>query len=177
MPSRAAEPMTAPAELSITIGLWTFAVLAVAARGLARETAFVNVTPAAAQPGLARGPILGQVTDAGIRVWGRTSAPAALAFRFGVAANRLDRSSDATNTEAAHDNTGAVELRRLEPDTRYHLRAVVAGRPQGPTASFRTLPSQSRMRDDVHNPRGLFNLKFQFGSCAGGVAKFGSAVP
>jgi alkaline phosphatase D len=36
----------------------------------------------------------------------------------------------------------------------------------GPDGMFLTLPSAEDHRDAITNPRGLFNFRFQFGSCA-----------
>jgi hypothetical protein len=44
--------------------------------------------------------------------------------------------------------------------------------------SFRTLPSAEEHRHDVYNPRGLFNVKFEAGSCANqGPHSLGPSLP
>ena len=40
------------------------------------------------------------------------------------------------------------------------------GRPHGLPGSFRTLPNAEISRNEEHNPDGLFNFRFQIGSCA-----------
>ena len=40
-------------------------------------------------------------------------------------------------------------------------------------AAFVTLPSAEAHREPTHNPRGLFNFRFQFGSCANQNPKSG----
>lgn len=115
---------------------------------------------------LSHGPILGQVTASSIRVWGRTSAPAALGFRYGTDPAELNHLSPGVETVAGHDFTGWVEIAGLQPHTTYHVQAMVGGQPAGPMATFRTLPAAEGLRHAEHNPRGLFNFRFQFGSCA-----------
>lgn len=129
-------------------------------------TLFFSGTQARAETSVTHGPLLGRVTETSIAIWARTSRPATLGFRYGTQPDRLETTSTTARTVHAHDLTGAIELMGLRPNTRYHAQALVDGKPSGPVASWRTLPSAEALRDPVHNPKGLFNFKFQFGSCA-----------
>ena len=115
---------------------------------------------------LTHGPMLGHVTENSVRVWGRTSDPGEFTVRFGTDPSRLDQVSAAATTSLSHDNTGFVTLTGLQPDTRYHYQIFVLQRPHGIAGSFRTLPSADIVRNEEHNPRGLFNFRFEAGSCA-----------
>ncbi len=119
---------------------------------------------------LTHGPMLGHVTDTTIKVWGRTSDAGEFVVHFGedtgtVEATLKEISPPAT-TSTDHDNTGTVQLIGLKPDTRYHYQIWVNGRPHGLPGHFRTLPSVAESRNAEHNPEGLFNFRFEIGSCA-----------
>lgn len=115
---------------------------------------------------LTHGPMLGHVTATSVRVWGRTSDPGTFRVRYGTDPQRLDLISPPVPTAAGHDNTGSVEITGLTPDTRYHYRIFVLDRPHGIPGSFRTLPHADAVRNDAYNPDGLFNFRFEIGSCA-----------
>ncbi len=115
---------------------------------------------------LTHGPMLGHVTDSSVRVWGRTSDPGRFEVRYGTAADRLDQTSPAAETVIGRDNTGVARVDGLEPGTAYHYQVWVNGRPHGLPGSFRTLPNAEVSRNEKHNPEGLFNFRFQIGSCA-----------
>lgn len=115
---------------------------------------------------LTHGPMLGRPTAHSVRVWGRTSDPGEFTVHYGTGADQLDQVSEPATTTLAHDNTGVAELSELEPDTRYHYQLWVNDRPHGLPGSFRTLPSAEQSRNAKHNPEGLFNFRFQIGSCA-----------
>lgn len=114
---------------------------------------------------ITHGPMLGHVTAESISVWARTSKPGQFQVRYGRMPDQLDRVSQSTTTTADRDNTGWVHLKGLSPNTRYYYRPVTGG-DNGPAGSFVTLPSAAAYRDPSTNPRGLFNFRFQFGSCA-----------
>jgi phosphodiesterase/alkaline phosphatase D-like protein len=111
---------------------------------------------------LTHGPILGRVGPGRIGVWVRTDRPATFVVRFGDQANRLDRQSPMGKTALERDNTGWVALEGLVPGARYHYQVSVDGKPHGPKATFRTLRDAVQFRDPRHNPRGLFNFRFEF---------------
>lgn len=117
-------------------------------------------------PILTHGPMVGKPTANSMRIWGRTSVPTTFEVRYGVSAERLDEKSAPVATLLEHDNAGWVELSGLKSDTRYHYRLVIGGYPQGETGTFRTLPSTEEHRHPELNPKGLFNFRFQIGSCA-----------
>ena len=99
-------------------------------------------------------------------VWGRTSDPGEFFVNYGTSPERLDQRSESATTKIEHDNTGVAKLRNLQADTRYFYQVEVNGRPHGLPGSFRTLPSAEESRNAEHNPKGLFNFRFQLGSCA-----------
>ena len=115
---------------------------------------------------LTHGPMLGRLAADSVRVWARTSDPGAFEVRYGTEPETLDQVSAAAATSLDHDNTGAAELKALRPDTRYHYQVWVNNRPHGLPGSFRTLPSEAQVRNEEHNPQGLFNFRFELGSCA-----------
>lgn len=112
------------------------------------------------------GPMLGLVTESSVKVWARTHNAGTFTIRFGVQPDRLDRASDVVTTTVDRDHTGWTTLTGLQPQTMYHYQAYIGAVPSGPAGSFRTLPSATAHREPAHNPRGLFNFRFQFGSCA-----------
>jgi alkaline phosphatase D len=114
---------------------------------------------------ITHGPMLGHVSADSISIWARTSRPGQFQIQYGRTADRLDHRSGFATTTADRDNTGWVRLTGLESNTRYYYRPITAD-DAGPEGSFRTLPSPDSYRDQVTNPRGLFNFRFQFGSCA-----------
>jgi phosphodiesterase/alkaline phosphatase D-like protein len=115
---------------------------------------------------LTHGPMLGHPTATSVRVWARTSDSGEFSVHFGTTADKLDQSSQPTTTKIEDDNTGVVTLKGLKPDTRYHYRVWVNERPHGVPASFRTLPSAEESQNPEYNPKGLFNFRFEVGSCA-----------
>jgi alkaline phosphatase D len=131
---------------------------------------FVGIaSPAAAQRDpirLTHGPMLGKPTAHSVAVWGRTSDPGEFIVKYGGDANHLEQASRPATTSIDHDNTGVAQLTDLKSDTRYHYEIWVNGRPHGLPGSFRTLPSAEGTRNEPHNPKGLFNFRFEIGSCA-----------
>lgn len=115
---------------------------------------------------LTHGPMLGQPTATSMVVWGRTADPGEFVVRYGTELDRLPHSSAPALTTLDHDNTGVALLKELQPDTRYHYQIYVLDRPQGELGSFRTLPNADSVRNEKYNPDGLFNFRFEIGSCA-----------
>ena len=115
---------------------------------------------------LTHGPMLGQPTATSMKVWGRTSVAGEFTVRYGTDPGNLDLQSEPATTTVQHDNTGVAELKDLKPNTRYHYHIYVGDRPHGLPGSFLTLPSAEQSREPTYNPKGLFNFRFQIGSCA-----------
>lgn len=115
---------------------------------------------------LTHGPMLGHVTEQSVRVWARTSEPGEFEVRFGTEPDQFNHVGPTAATHIDQDNTGVGQLTGLRPDTQYHYQVWVNGRPQGLPGRFRTLPSAEQSRNDEYNPEGLFNFRFQIGSCA-----------
>ena len=99
-------------------------------------------------------------------VWGRTSDPGEFVVHYGVSSEKLDEVSEPAHTSSGHDNTGVARLKKLHSDTRYYYQVFVNGRPHGLPGTFQTLPSADDTRNEKYNPDGLFNFRFQIGSCA-----------
>ncbi|MEE3371517.1 MAG: metallophosphoesterase family protein [Planctomycetota bacterium] len=110
--------------------------------------------------------MLGNPTAHSMSVWGRTSDPGKFLVRYGLKATRLNQTSEPATTRIGHDNTGVALLKNLKSDTRYHYQVWVNGRPHGLPGVFRTLPNANDTRHEKYNPKGLFNFRFQIGSCA-----------
>ena len=129
--------------------------------------AFVATANAERDPiRLTHGPMLGNPTAHSVTVWGRTSVPGEFTVRYGTDPDHLDELSKPGLTKIGHDNTGVVELTKLKSDTRYHYQIWVNERPHGLPGTFLTLPSADDTRNKEYNPEGLFNFRFQIGSCA-----------
>jgi len=120
---------------------------------------------------LTHGPMLGRAGSESVAVWARTSDPGEFVVRYGTqpppahGGDASQSQSDPARTRLEHDNTGVAMLIGLQPGTRYHYRVFVDGYPQGKFGTFKTLPSQESSVSE-HNPNGLFNFRFQIGSCA-----------
>lgn len=117
-------------------------------------------------PTMTHGPMLGQPTESSMVVWARTSQPTGFQVRYGLAELELSQVAQSQATSFEHDCTGTVELTQLASATRYYYQVFIQDLPQGKINSFKTLPSSQAMRDPQLNPQGLFNFKFEIGSCA-----------
>ncbi|MCA9034810.1 MAG: alkaline phosphatase D family protein [Planctomycetaceae bacterium] len=126
----------------------------------------VQAVSAADPPTMTHGPMLGMPSSHSMTIWARTSAPTPFSVHYGTAPDTLTDIATSQPTQLQHDNTGTLTLRNLLPATRYWYQVFVKDFPQGSIESFRTLPSSDAVRNPEHNPRGLFNLKFEIGSCA-----------
>lgn len=115
---------------------------------------------------LTHGPMLGKPTTDSVLVWGRTSEEGEFIVKYGLAENALDQTSQPATTKIGHDLTGFTQLSGLKGDTRYHYQIFVEGNPHGLPGSFLTLPSKKDSIHPEHNPEGLFNFRFEVGSCA-----------
>ncbi|SMP74699.1 PhoD-like phosphatase [Neorhodopirellula lusitana] len=127
---------------------------------------------------LTHGPMLGRPTSKSMAVWARTSDAGQFIVRYGTTpplphgGDNWTHQSQPASTTLEHDNTGVAILKELTPDTRYHYRVFVDGHPQGNFGSFKTMPSQEASISE-HNPEGLYNFRFQIGSCANQNPKHG----
>ena len=129
--------------------------------------ALLNIVQANRDPiRLTHGPMLGHPTSESVRVWARTSDPGEFFVRFGMEEDNLTQISKSTLTKIENDNAGFVTLEKLLPNQRYHYQVIVNSRPHGLPGSFLTLPNSKLTQNPEHNPKGLFNFRFQIGSCA-----------
>ncbi len=113
------------------------------------------------------GPMLGRLTANQVAVWVRTSAPGTFRVRYGATAAALTEMSPVGTTVLGNDNTGSVLLQGLTPGTTYFYQVVPTGKesaPVRPDGSFMTLPDAASVRNAEHNPNGLFNFRFEFGT-------------
>lgn len=117
-------------------------------------------------PTMTHGPILGRPTSQSMAVWVRTSHPTRYEVRYGLDPGQLDQQVAGQATELGHDLTGWTNLEALASDTRYYYQIFIEGWPQGGVNSFKTLPDSAKLVDAQYNPSGLFNFKFEIGSCA-----------
>ena len=115
---------------------------------------------------LTHGPMLGQPTAHTMTVWARTSDPTEFHVRYGTSESKLDQVSPAGKTSIEDDNTGTATLVDLKADQRYFYQVYINDRPHGLPGSFLTLPDAEEVKHPEHNPEGLFNFRFQIGSCA-----------
>ncbi len=112
------------------------------------------------------GPMLGLVTSSSVRVWARTHKAGEFTVHYGSTETQLDQTSGVVTMTAEHDHTGTITLSGLQPETMYYYQVFIGKVPSGPAGSFLTLPDAEAHREATYNPRGLFNFRFQFGSCA-----------
>jgi len=112
------------------------------------------------------GPMLGRLGPSEIGVWVRTSRPGSFRVRYGLDPAHLDVLSAPGTTAIEHDNTGSVLVTGLTPNTKYYYQVVAgdAKPPVVPDGAFTTLPSAAAYRNAAHNPKGLFNFRFEFGT-------------
>ena len=115
---------------------------------------------------LTHGPMLGMPGSDSMRIWGRTSQPGYFHVAYGKSPDQIILNSTKAYTLLENDNTGFVDLKNLEADTTYHYRIVVNGRPHGQPGQFRTFPDPAQTKNEKYNPNGLFNFRFEIGSCA-----------
>ncbi|MDA1015549.1 MAG: metallophosphoesterase family protein [Planctomycetota bacterium] len=130
---------------------------------------------------ITHGPILGRLSDHGIGVWARTARSGNFAVKYGLAANKLDKTSTAATTKLEHDNTGWVHITGLKSDTKYYYKLVMPDYSDklGRNGSFRTLPNPKQHMDPKLNPKGLFNFSFEFacGNNQNPTHSLGPALP
>ncbi|MCK0190888.1 alkaline phosphatase D family protein [Arenibacter sp. F20364] len=130
---------------------------------------FLVITfPAWSQVGntITHGPILGHISHNSVRIWGRTSTPGPfnIVYQQTEVTSQTPKSVE-VNSFRADDTTGWTTLTNLEPDTVYSFYLQVDG-DKSKEGSFRTLPDSKDYVNVTHNPEGLFNFKFEYGSCA-----------
>jgi phosphodiesterase/alkaline phosphatase D-like protein len=116
---------------------------------------------AAEEPRLTHGPILGQPGTTSMTVWVRTNMPTNTFLRYGTSSQALNQTSKVLRTAYDRDLTARIPLTDLQADTAYHYEVVVGEVPSRIGGSFTTLPSSVHLAN-AHNPKGLFNVKFEF---------------
>ncbi|MBI3207492.1 MAG: alkaline phosphatase D family protein [Candidatus Solibacter usitatus] len=118
--------------------------------------------------GITHGPLLGHVGLREIWIWGRTARPGEFRVRYGTTPGNLDQLSTPVATNFDHDLSAWAHITGLQPDTKYYYRLIAGTDSTGSAehgGSFRTIPDPDAFRHAETNPRGLFNFKFEFGSC------------
>jgi alkaline phosphatase D len=114
---------------------------------------------------ITHGPILGHVTHNSIRVWGRTLMPGNFEIVYQKEGASSTISKIPISTQLSDDNTGWATLTNLTPNTKYSYYLQWGNR-KSKGGSFRTLPDSKNYTNEKHNPKGLFNFRFEYGSCA-----------
>jgi alkaline phosphatase D len=92
---------------------------------------------------LIHGPMLGAMTDHGVRIWGRTADESKVTVRvFEQKANGNPVAISSANTTKQADFTAVVPIGGLKPDTQYFYDLVVNGKPveSAPRYPLRTFP-------------------------------------
>ncbi|WP_211341748.1 alkaline phosphatase D family protein [Ulvibacterium marinum] len=126
--------------------------------GVAQERTAENIT---------HGPILGHVTDSTIRIWIRTGFPGKFTVTYSKSESHLNIVDKVFGfTYRSDDNAGWVTLKNLYPDTHYNYEVGYNRNGDRLGGTFKTLPSIKDHIDPEYNPKGLFNFRFEFGSCA-----------
>ena len=121
---------------------------------------------------ITHGPMLGHVTKDSIRVWARTSDAGAFVVEYveadevGAADWSKSTISDPVLTAIPNDNTGWTTLTALNSGTKYHYRVWAFNGQLGEGGTFHTLPAAEAYANPEYNPAGLFNYRFEVGSCA-----------
>jgi phosphodiesterase/alkaline phosphatase D-like protein len=118
--------------------------------------------------GITHGPFLGHVGMTEIHIWGRTQRPGEFRIRYGTAEGKLDQISAPVATSWDHDNSAWAKITGLKAGTKYYYRLVAGSNNEGSAehgGSFLTLPDAAAYRHPETNPKGLFNFRFEFGSC------------
>jgi alkaline phosphatase D len=113
-------------------------------------------------PKLTHGPVLGHVSSSEVWIWGRTERARPLRVRYGLAKDALNQTSAPVDTKLENDLTAWIPVRGLKSNTRYYYQ-LDAG---GPVGTFHTVPEAADYAHPSSNPKGLFNFRFAFGSCA-----------
>jgi alkaline phosphatase D len=108
-------------------------------------------------PGLIHGPMLGAVTDHAARFWVRTWRETPVTIRVFDGASKAGQAE--AKTEASQDYTAVIEVKGLEPATRYRYDVLIGGRSalQTDLPSFETFPTRGQSR----------RFRVAFGGCAG----------
>ena len=133
--------------------------------------------PAFSQDGDARairvthGPMLGRPASDSMTIWARTNDPGEVKIFYGTDAKNLDQTAPLLTTSIDHDNTGITTIENLEPGTRYFYRVE----DHQLSGSFTTLKSADDYRNAETNPKGLFNLRFEF-ACGNNQRAGGNSV-
>ena len=122
------------------------------------------------------GPILGRPAPDSMSLWVRTVRPGKVTVFYGTDEKKLDQTASLTSTSIDHDNTGVLTLKNLTPNTVYYYRVE----DHQLSGSFRTLPSAADFQNPETNPKGLFNVRFEF-ACGnnqgGGSDSVGPTLP
>jgi len=130
---------------------------------------------------ITHGPILGRLGAHEIGIWARTHHPGTFQIRYGFQPDHMDNLSNPVTTRIENDNTGWIHIKNLKANTKYFYELNVEGSNAtmyNRSGSFRTLPNPDEMRDEKHNPKGLFNFSFEYacGNSQSGNG-FGPALP
>jgi phosphodiesterase/alkaline phosphatase D-like protein len=93
----------------------------------------------AASTNLTHGPLLGAVTDTGVKIFSRTTQQAFSKVIYKKSSDTDFNSSGTVNTIAGNDYTATIALSGLAPNTSYDYHLVINGAIAA-TSTFKTLP-------------------------------------
>ena len=127
--------------------------------------ALLSIAAPCAAATLTHGPLVGRPQPDSMRIWVRTSEPAAFRVRYdrkpGLGA---DSPWVDGRTSGEHDNTGTVALTGLQAAKTYFYAVEIDGKTAG-GFSFRTWPSDKTFAHPQANPSGLANTTVGIGVC------------
>lgn len=122
-----------------------------------------NIDSAKKESGIivSHGPMLGHITSNSVRVWARTKKPGSFELTY-QKEGAADAKTVSVETKLEDDNAAWIVLDDLEASSVY---SYSVGSSEEKSGTFRTLPAMEQFLNQ-HNPKGLFNFSFEFGSCA-----------
>ncbi len=113
---------------------------------------------------ITHGPLLGRIGDDSVGVWSRTSSPGSFRIFYGRSPETMTMSIS-VDTAWDHDNSNWGLLDNLASNTKYYYEVTTAPAVQGDpnlSGNFHTLPAQGDLFHPDSNPRGLFNVRFEY---------------
>lgn len=96
---------------------------------------------------ITQGPAIGGVTDSSARMYLRTPEPATYSVKLCLDTNFLETTVFSANSRDSLDYSAIVDLRHLQPDTRYYYQIFVNGIQDTIEGHFRTYPAAGSRGD------------------------------
>ncbi len=117
------------------------------------------------------GPMLGRPTDHSMTVWVRTNTSGDVRIFYGTDEKKLDKIAPVLTTSIDHDNTGIATIDGLKAGTEYFYRIE----DHQLSGSFKTMKNADDYKNAESNPKGLYNLRFEF-ACGNNQRAGGNSV-